>query len=197
MNEKEKGLGKPVTVTNMRVSIPLHDPRSNWKSRTVKEDTLKEMWFKGGCPVSDRVFQTALAEALNYGAGGWLLGTWKKDSGSYVFRGPIDMHHTVYESIQDGKLAFIAIGPHYTVVGARRGVLSGVALPECMSSETFLMNIDGYLIYQIEKGSTSDVIKFLPWAVDNYKKSIKKLGRKIRKQRGKYSLYPETKVITY
>jgi len=132
-----------------------------------------------------------------FGTGGFLLGSWKQDNGSYVFRGDIDIHHTVYESIQAGKLAFVAIGPHYTVVGARRGVLSGIALPECMSSEAFLMNIDGYLIYKIEKGNTSDVVKFLPGAVDDHKKRIKKLARKIRKQRGKYSGYPETKVLVY
>lgn len=138
-----------------------------------------------------------LAETLNGGIGRVYFGHCDQDNGSYVFRGDIDIHHTVYESIQDGKLAFVAIGPHYTVVGARRGVLSGIALPECMSSETFLMNIDGYLIYQIYKVYTSDVIKFLPGAVDDHKKRIKKLARKIQKRRGKYSGYPETKVLVY
>lgn len=120
-----------------------------------------------------------------------------KDDNTYVFRGSPNMFQLVYDCIESGKLGFIAIAPDHTFVGIRTRLGDYKPSADYLNLGSYIATIEGYMLYKVVKRHTSDVMAFLQETTANRRKEIKKMARKIRKQRGKFSHLPETKVITY
>lgn len=161
--------------------------------KSVVEDSLLAAML-ATCP---RPFPVYL-DSFNPGTTAWFLAPMPEDAGTYVFRGKIDLDHLVADCRSDDRLGFIAITPKETYVGALSGVIKDSHPPGGLINSTdFTSEIDGYMIYEIDKKKTPGVVKWLPKAVEDYRKKIRKTARKIKKKLGKLSKEPETKVMAY